>query len=81
MVTLGGNLCGYAGKITLNPSLGQVKIVAIRETSNWESVPQSSSSREEAVRVEFTSHQWNMGGGMWVIYYNVSSMAVPSHKG
>lgn len=71
---------GYEEKIMLNPSLQQVKIVVTRETSNWKSVPQSSSSREEAVRVEFTSHQWNMGEGMWVICYNVSSMAGPSRK-
>lgn len=39
-------------KITVNPRLEQVKIVVVGETSSWEPVPESNSSRKEAVRVE-----------------------------
>lgn len=40
---------GYAGKITFNPVLAEVKIVVIGKASSWESVPKSSSCWEEAV--------------------------------
>lgn len=41
----------------VNSRLGLVKIVVIKETSSWESVPQSSGSQTEAVLVELTSHR------------------------
>lgn len=38
------SLWGYVGKITVNPTIEHVKIVAIREATSRELVPQSSSS-------------------------------------
>lgn len=74
------SLWGYVGKITVNPTIEHVKIVAIREATSRELVPQSSSSWEEAVRVELTSHQWNMKG-IGVGPYNVCGMAGCSRVG
>lgn len=45
----------------------------IRKKSCWERVPQSSSW-EETVQLELTSHQRNMMG-MNVVHYNACDMA------
>lgn len=43
--------------ITVNPSLEQVKIIVMGETTTWESAPQNRRLWEE-----HTSHQWNTKG-------------------
>lgn len=47
----------YVGKVTVNPR--QVTIVMIGEASSWQSVPECRGSRDETLRVEFISPQWN----------------------
>lgn len=48
---------GYVEEITVNPSLEQVKIIVMGETTTWESAPQNRRLWEE-----HTSHQWNTKG-------------------
>lgn len=45
-------LGGYVGNITVKPRPEQFQIVVAGKASFWESFPQSSSSWEEALRVE-----------------------------
>lgn len=56
------SLCEYVWKITGNPRLERLKIVAVMEVTFKESAQQGSSSSKEAARVELTSHQRNKKG-------------------
>lgn len=53
------SLCRYVAKIKGNSRRKQFKIVVTGETSSWQTIPQSSGTREEATRLELTSQQWN----------------------
>lgn len=49
-------LCRYAKKIMVNLRLEEVKNVVVGKSSSWDSVLQSKSSWEEAIRVEFAPY-------------------------
>lgn len=51
-------LCGYVWKITVNPRIERAKSVVTGKTPSRESVPQSSLSWHEGVKLELTSHQY-----------------------
>lgn len=64
--------------ITRNPCLEQVTIIVIAEKKlTWDSLPQDSGSQEVAVRLELTSHRWNVDG-IWMVCYNVRGIACAS---
>lgn len=46
--------------VTVNATLGGVKIVCIGEAFSCDLVPQSNASWKEATPVELKSHQWNI---------------------
>lgn len=48
----------------VGPGHKDTKIVVVRETSSWESVPQSNSTEEEAAQVELAPYQIDHEGNV-----------------